>query len=369
MKRIGVFFLALLCFAHYSYAQFKEVIGGFARPAKASILAVSTAGGGVVFKGKTLVNKQDYSKFLDFKLKDEISGEVQLAFQTALGSVQISIDKSMLRDAAMLVNWESSENEMYRDVNLNGSPDSDEDSIKYPQDSYWYVEMADPLIGTKSGEILLLADLLLTDINFYSDEENYEIDKYLYKLTTEGLQVKDMKFSYDVYMKFDSLQEIQQLSQLDSFRYVHIKTLAVETLYDGMFTEQSSTQSFETIYTAKQLIKTMHMPTNWTLNDEHTKYDIEFDYANNSLSFSGSPVFTFLTFGFQNKVFTDYFTDNSEIIDNLNVMIMNSATEFAQIAAFLRYIQTSEPQIWLKIFDYCQGIKRVDGQTPRIIRK
>lgn len=132
------------------------------------------AGGGVVLRGeaKPDTNSADIN-IADATVSTNVS---QVAILTITGDDGKKALRSapmwLVRDAAALVNSET--RHVYRAINLQGQPTPQEKEA-YSQGRYWFVEVADALIGTKSGEMLLVVDLVQTDPAFYS---NYDLKYY-----------------------------------------------------------------------------------------------------------------------------------------------------------------------------------------------
>lgn len=357
--------LSLICSILYLTssinAQFKAVAGGFASSSKAAITTIAGAGGGVVLKGKAVLPEDlNISQIILYDSSNQIE------FLTNQGTFNFLGSSWMFRDAAMHVYWESMQDSMYRNINLLGSPESVDEYLEYSPDEYWYVEVTDSLIGTKSGEILLLADIIQTDISFYSDRNDFVLDSLSYYLTMEKLNIKDIQSSYELNSDYDYYDLYYDLSPLDSFRYTEIKYLSAEEISNGMTVEDGL---ISIMYNMFSHIRTLHRNSNWTYNDEFTEYKVDFDSINEELIILGEPNFTFLTSQYINEIYTNHFQKFPKLISNLNNQVFSQAVEFGRITALFRYLEKNETHIWDELFGHYKFQKKVDGNTPRIIKK
>jgi hypothetical protein len=308
--------LVLITACQTSYSQFKEVHGGLAHTMQARISTIGfmRAGGGVILKGKAKHSNADSAIFFkDVSLIESSDSTSTITIGTSRGQFSFSNLSWLMRDASSLVKFEN-DSRFYKEVDLLDTTNQEtlEELLHYPKSQYFYVQVNEPLLKTKSGERLLLVDLLLTDPAYYSDPSAIPCHYGKYRLASDSLKLRMYR---------------------DDFRTID----------------------------------------DWTYNDESTNYRFECQSASHSLAIEGKPHFTFLSEGIDsievNTVYTNYFDNHSDIISNLNPSLFKDAETFGQIAAFFRYLKTSYPVLWNRVTDYYSHVASVPGSTPRIIKR
>lgn len=359
MKKALLVFTVFIFFVHTSFSQFKSMAGGFAFAAKATISATgyALAGGGVVLKGEAQPVIEDSSVvFINVNIEEEHEGYSTLIFETSKCNVSLSSFTWLIKDAVELVNKEKNR-KMYRDINLSGLPRKKEDTSSFPPDSNWYIEMNEALIGTKSGEMLLLVDLLQTDLEFYSDSgKTSEINQF--EEVKSELLGENMVRTLELIMSLDTLND-EDLNSIALTESDIVKLLGLHYLLGSNPSDSVVLESFLLI----------HEATNWTYNDEYTDYYYHCDCDSNYLNITGRPIFTYLTMGFENEYLTQYFTDNYSMIENLRKETFKDAVTFARISSFLRHLKRNDKKSWKKINNHFATVSHQNGNTPRIILK
>ena len=333
-------FLACTIYSVDTYADFKGCLGGVAFSSQTSVTGpISSAGGGVILRGTaepdknctqckiqrvSLLNKQQLSSVIVYTNKCTVSYTAPIW---------------LIKDAVMLVNSETST--VYRNVNLLGQPTIDEVKViisklpnvkeMQPQDlskylelgvatisKYYFIEVSTPLIGTKSGEVLLVVDLILTDPEFYA--------------------------------KFD-LERTKNIINLNKDSFMNIN-IAVKKYEDVLKT-----------YVDKNF-------KNWTWTDERAKFEFTISCHSNKLLITGAPSFTFLDINKEVlKEPTIYFEINRNVIEGLNPLIFKYANDFSRISSFFRYVKLNRPELWEEIFNSANAFPESIGSTPRMIER
>jgi hypothetical protein len=362
MKKVFTLTLILVNLCQIANSQFKAVSGGFAYNATAIISATgyAEAGGGVILKGESKAILEDsHLIFQNVSITDDTTGFSNIEFKTSKCNVYLSSYTWLMRDAVMFVNGET-KNEMHRDVNLLDTPSAKEvdTAFLYPTNEYFYIELNKDLIGTKSGEMLLLLDLLQTDVEFYSDTTASYSNILSYKTEFDTLLKKSLEDSHLKCLKYDSIRKTGTLTSLDSFRIPILQKLAVEYLYNKIAVTDVD-------YWFDLLLTT----SNWTYNDEKTNYTFSCSCDNHQLVLRGNPQFTYLTSGFINTLFTNYLGKHPYIISNLKKETFSNTNKFAQVASFFRYLKNNNNPLWSQIVYHYKTIPKTPGNTPRIIKR
>lgn len=360
MYKLTIFLVTLVTFVNTSFSQFKGMVAeaGFAYKASAAISIPNFrfTGGGVVLKGTASPSYRD--TYIDFTNISFYKGNTitTATLTTQDCKVMFTSKTWIMKDAINLINGEDPNN-LYRDVNLLGSPNMHEDTLKYPRTDYWYVEIHEPLIATKTGETLLLIDVLQTDLNFYADKDKSTAIR-TYQEARERILEQNVEETFKLleYINSVDLDNVDEnmVSEADKMKLWALWALLPEDATDDDF--------LKTIYE-------IHDASNWTYNDELTKYLFHCDCDNKTLRISGRPTFTFLTLGYENERLTDYFTENYHIIENLKSRTFKDAVEFARVSSFFRYLKESEYELWLSLERYFATVPKEQGKTPRIFKK
>jgi hypothetical protein len=142
------------------------------KPKAAITGSLRLAGGGVVFSGTADLSQFQVSDLI-VATKDD---SIYLRFSNEECNVMLGAKKHTIKDASSLVASEA--DSVFRLVSLNGELQDFEDTMRVLL-GYWPVEVHGSLLGTKSGENLLYADLVQTDLCFYSEEAS-AVKEYLY---------------------------------------------------------------------------------------------------------------------------------------------------------------------------------------------
>ena len=379
MKKIFTLLSLLVLLIQATYSQFKFVPAGtgFAYSSSASISFVGYAasGGGVVLRATAKPsNDLKAISFSNVSFNNASNDYQSLTFTTTSGNVELTSLSWILRDAAVLVNSES-ESKLYRNVNLLSSPKLTEDSIKYPTEKYWYIEISNALKGTKSGETLLLVDLLQTDYLFYSDSCGLrDVYRYNQAMVKKPQQIKDSIDHYFITKIYTSVLKIDSIKKSSS------SDLIKQTLINKI--ENKITKDTSDYFTASKNIKEKYNYSNWTYNDENTDFIFKIN-QNKKISITGRPIFTYTYrktessddyFDYKystviNEYLTNYFSKNYYLIENLKRETFQNAVEFSRIAAFYRYLKNNQSSTWSKIYAYYSLIPKKNGNTPRLIEK
>nr|WP_319570123.1 hypothetical protein [uncultured Draconibacterium sp.] len=366
------FTIIYLLISFIGYSQFKSAAGGFAFASKAIISTpgYAFAGGGVILKGEAKASIPDSSIiFYDISFANNSSDDAILYFKTSSCNVKYSNSTGLILDAIHFVN---NEENIIRDINLLDKPDSIRDSYTdmqdYPIDDYFYVEMNEDLIGTKTGEYLLLVDLLQTDVDYYSDTACYE-DKVFYQQIMDTLQIITQANHFDNYWINDSLLQENELTGIDSLQNEYIKNFAIAYLFnDLLYSNDTLSHLLAKDYLLSQ-INAIYSIGNWTYNDEFTEYIYSINCETNTLEIEGEPNFTFLTLGYPNELYNDVFFEHKEIITSMRPEIFKYVTDFSRLSAFFRIFKKDYPELWSKLVKEVVDLQRIAGNTPRIIKK
>jgi len=380
IKRLTIFIIILCNCYQVSYSQFRESIGGLKYKSKAMIAfaGYATAGGGVILKGIAKPYKNDDKIiFNDVKIVELSDTNSRLNFITTKCNVEFSNTSGLIRDAVMFVDFEKRRDSITRDVTLLGEP-TDSDLLDYSPYEYFYIEMTKPLIGTKSGEQLLLVDILMTDTKFYSDS-TFVGNTEIYERKIDSLYKESLGLSYNNFIYNRNLSTPLDSIRVAEFHKIANKTLSLIYTRD-VYENYLNLGEFEEYI---ESIRELHYPTNWTYNDEKIDYIFKCDCNKNKLIFDGEPIFTFLfdyneyltnpysikPVTYEDPVFSNYFGENKSVITNLRKETFEYAKQFAQTAAFFRYIKQQNPKLWNKIVLYYSKTPITEGNTPRIIKK
>ncbi|MBI3218419.1 MAG: hypothetical protein HYZ44_02810 [Bacteroidetes bacterium] len=404
MKNLLFKSLILISLTQNTFGQFNKFYDshGFILSQGASISshAYATVGGGVVLKG---IAKPKYTDslfvFTNISFGDT-KGISTIFFQTPNSNISFSDSSWLMRDAAMLVKSEN-KNAMYRDVNLFGNFTDKEYERrldkKYPPDLFFNVEMADSLRNTKSGETLLLMDIMLASADnttYYSKNKQatkkYKLVKdslqrviYVYNDSVKFLRLKSIN---EIYLKLKTINSQRQHEKLDSNEFLFLHKITNYSLYylfksklgydfpsyddSARNYSKESDSLFAVNYTERLLW------SDYTYNDENTNYKFYFDKNDRKLKIDGEPNYTFLhrkqSFYYPDKfdidsLFTNYYINNKDLIKNLNISVVTNAQHFGKIASFFRYLKNEYPKLWIRVYSYYSRTKKAKGQTPRFI--
>lgn len=351
MKSLIKFFFLFTYLSHVTFGQFKEVAGGFAHASQATISAIgyAKAKGGVVLKKESQPMDDAlmvYQSVRFSQIDDEYSA---IHFTTNECEVSLISKKWILQDAAKLVDSEGS-SDLVRDINLHGTPSDNEDTLTYSRDEYWYVEMNQNLIGTKAGEVLLLVDLLQTDVSFYSDNAN---GVYTYQRHYDSLMV----------MNFNQTKAI--ILNPDQYSLSGLDTLRVQSfMYTAALYGDEVPDDITFFYDVSPFIG----PTDWTYNDEEMRFYHECNCETGKLDIIGLPHFTFISFDYVDETYTDFFKENPKFIYDLRYETMAEATLFSRVSSFFRYLKSNQV-IWSNVRNELLSWGSSSGNTPRIIKK
>lgn len=402
MKKLSAKIVLLLLIIQNSFGQFHKLFynaNGFILSQGASITHIAMAGGGVVLKGIAKPKNPDSLSVFTTITFDEANGISTMHIQTPGSNLSFSDSSWLMRDAAMLVKSEKVD-EMYRDVNLLGHfTDKDLDKnydILYPADKYYNVEMADSLRNTKSGETLLLLDIMLasnSNTKYYSNNieayYNYINSKdsleHFINRYNDSVRYKNINDTYFKLKNFDSLKNSGKLDSSEiifinkveeySFYYLFKSRLgyAFSNYYDSVKYFITKIDSlFKVDYSNS--INLMPLWNDYTYNDENTNYTFFTNY-NKQLKINGEPNYTFLQNPYLylkddvkvDSIFTNYFTQHPTLIKNLNYSVVTNAEHFGKASAFYRYLKIENPKLWNQIYTHYLHIRKTKGQTPRFI--
>jgi len=341
---IRIFFI-LACFVYTTntYANFKGYIGGVAFSSQTEVTgSISSAGGGIILRGiaKPVKNCTSCEILQVILLDNQHLSSVKV--NTKKCTVSYTAPNWLIKDAAMLVNSETST--VYRNVNLLSQPTKDElydiISKQIPEiegmwsqnigklfevsiatiSKYFFIEVSKPLIGTKSGEVLLVVDLILTDPEFYS-KFDLERSKNIINLPKVNLM------------------DINKDEAVKKYEYV-LKTFIDEKI------------------------------KNWTWTDERANFEFTVSCDSNKLLITGIPSFTFLNKDKEVLVDTTrYFEINRNVIEDLNPLIFKYANNFSRISSFFRYLKLNKPELWNDVLNCASTFPESIGSTPRIIER
>jgi len=384
------------------FHSFYKASTGFAISPSAAIINMvhyGSSGGGVLLKGVARPKNQDSAVVFTNITFVESNGISTMYIQTPDSKISFSDSTWTMRDAAMLVKSETQE-EMYRDVNLHGSFSDDEYrrglDQKFPTNKYYNVEMTDSLIRTRSGNVLLLIDLMITNnrnTSYYSNDKEacekfFAAKKSLFdSVSRYNDSVNELKYipaknAYLKLIKFDSLKHSGKLDSNEIFYLDKLTRYSIDYLFKnklyGHFTchyDSVGEKIVDSLFDFDHYSTSINMMNFWndyTYNDEGTDY-VFFFTNDKRLSILGEPHYTFLyNNGFDepevNAVYTNYFLAHPDLIRNLNIRVMDIAERFGKIASFDRYLKINYPKLWSQVYAHYLHIKKSTGETPRFVR-
>ena len=335
-KVVFSFIVAIIFLIDSATAQFRPVPmhSGVAISSSATAISGSYAlgGGGVILRGQSTCKGDPAScTITSLSILARSANRAELQVDTPLCSVQYSAPPWMIKDAIALVDSENAT--VYRNINLLGDLTKAESKSGIDNDgTYWVIELSDALLKRKAGELLLAIDLMLTDPEFYSN----------FKLTRSSDAVKPVSATPRLIAHSDSAMQASSP-----------RVKAFEDALDSLDNSDFS---------------------NWTWNDEFSRYTHKFSCESHTIAFTGAPTYTFLRRGanrslVEDKVTTHFFSDNYQLIINLNSDIYNNAIQFAQLAAFLRQIKSGNSTLWSKLVNDSKKLPESHGSTPRLISR
>jgi len=405
----GKIVLLLLLIVQNSLGQFHKLFyksAGFIVSHGASITHIALAGGGVVLKGVATPNSDSLSAFTAITL-DEAKGISTIHIQSQGTTIFFSDSSWLMRDAAMLVKSEK-KNEMHRDVNLFGNF-SDKDYANgynslYPSDEFYNVEMADSLKNTKSGETLLLVDIMLaSDENTKYYSNNFEAYQHyidsknslenVIKNYNDSIEFYNDSVRYksinDTYFKLKNYDSLIKSGKIDSSEITFLNKIQLYSLYylfkskvgykflNYHDTVNNWISKIDSLFKLDYSISFAKMIAwnDYTYNDENTNYKFYYTKYDKHLYINGAPIYTFLNTKhsyFEDEVkidslFTNFYTQHPNLIKNLNYGVVTNAEHFGQIAAFYRYLKIEYPNLWNQLYMHYLHIRKTKGQTPRFI--
>lgn len=253
------FLVVFFCVATQAQAQFTHVVrrSGLALTTASYAIhgSFALAGGGVVLRSEARPDKKCVAcEITDVTVTTNTD---QMAFLTVLNGSSRAVYSApawLVRDAAVLVNSETKA--IYRNVNLLGKPTAAEIADGNAGGDYWHVELSDALNGTKSGETLLVVDLIQTKPEFYS---RYDLNFY-------SATNIDLTLTND----------------------------APATDSPEMTPDESSNPNGKAVEKYLSRIKVFQGFENWTWADEDAGYTFSPDWKTQNLTMSGRPKFTYL---------------------------------------------------------------------------
>jgi hypothetical protein len=362
MKRIVLKIMILLLTVQGALGQFKAFVGavGFAHSRGAMISHIAIAGGGVVLKGVARPKYADSAALFTRVSFNEGPKLSTIYIQTNESNLHYSDSSWLMRDAAMLVKSEKT-NEMYRDVNLFGEFNTADYKkglhAKYPPQKYFNVEMTDSLRRTESGQTLLYMDIILTspaNTRYYSNDRQ-AYDKY--EASADSLS--NILKPYN-----DSIQSEREKINLSLDRLDSLKgSRALDSVEVEKYSEEMDSLS-------KLNYKSWN---DYTYNDENSDYTFYYTKNDGRLHIDGVPNYTFLYHlpyldSIEvNTTYTAYYTQNFNIIKNLNYVVVTNAEHLAKIAAFYRYLKANYPLLWNRVYTHYAHTRKKSGRTPRFI--
>jgi len=398
--------IALVLFVQNSFGQFKPFYKahGFTLSHGATITSIAKAGGGVVLRGVAKPKYQDsLPLFINLTFADT-KGLSTIYMQPQGSSIFYSDSSWLMRDAAMLVKSEK-ENEIYRDVSLFGNFTSSDYKKGYDEWSFYKVEMADSLRGTKSGQTLLYMDIILADdanTEYYSSNdkayEKYEDSKMslqnIINNYNDSIRNSRYKSINDIYFKLRNFDWLRQAGKLDHSEILLLNRIKLYSFYylfkselSYKFSSYQDTISnydteidslFNSVYSNDIDLK--HGWSDYTYNDENTNYTFYYTENGKRLVISGEPNYTFLykkiDYDYVNyevnereidSLFTNYYMYHPDLIKNLNYIVVTNAQHFSKIAAFYRYLKKEYPKLWNQIYTHYSHMIKSKGATPGFI--
>lgn len=394
MKKLLLELLLLLLATQNLFGQFHKLFykaSGFAFSPSVAITHVARAGGGVVLKGVARPKNPDSLSMFTNITFNESKGVSLMSIQTSEANISFSDSTWIMRDAAMLVKSERSD-EMYRDVNLFGSFFD----ANHPSYEYFNVETADSLKRTKTGEMLILTDLMLANdknTKYYSSN-NEASDMYLaskdsidkiVQTYNDSVNESIYRPSNDVYLRLKNADSLKQFGKSDSNETIFLNKIKQYSFY-YLFSSKLGSHFYgynDTV--GKSLVNTLfdfynvkpvelkHLWNDYTYNDENVNY-IFYYTGDEHLTILGEPHYTFLYHsGYDHmevdSLYTDFFMDHPDLIKNVNYKVIEGAEHFGKVAAFYRYLKNQYQKLWIKVYEHYLHTKKQAGETPRFIGK
>lgn len=418
MKKVLINILWLLLIIQSSFGQYVKFAKahGFILSHGAFITHIAIAGGGVVLKGIAKPKYPDSPIIFKNITFTEAKRLSTMNIQTQDLNISFSDSSWLMRDAAMLVKSEKSDS-IFRDVNLFGKftlndYDSNYDYL-YPPSEFFNVEMADSLVNTRSGQTLLLMDIMLTDSDntrYYSTnqeayrEYNQTNDSLIEVVNEYNDSIDHLKYKpiNDLYLKLKNFDYLSKTGKIDSneivslnkikqysFYYLFSSKLGyqfsnyydsireyvveIDSIFDIDYSDSENVKNNWSNYTYKNLWN------DYTFNDEYTNYSFYCDKDSKQLKIEGEPHYTFLFHKYSyldtikvdevkiDSFFTNYYFEHANLIKNLNYVVFNNATHFGEIAAFYRYLKSSFPKLWDQVYTHYSHVSKSKGDTPRFI--
>jgi hypothetical protein len=299
-------------------AQFRFVPSGsgVARVATATISgSYALAGGGVVLRGiASCAAPASHCEVTSISIGPGLSGS-KLTVGSDDCETAYSVQSWVIKDAAALVASETQQ--IVRNVTLLADPTESEINGQSDISDYFIVELSEPLIGRKAGEILMAVDLMLTDPDFYSgfdvDWDGREIDETTARTPRN----------------------------------------------------QSKVAAFVRAFTS-----TEEDVANWTWNDRHTSYKYSLQCDQHKLRLTGAPSYTFLdSDGHLAKRTTELFQRDATLVHDINPDVYTTAIQFARVSALFRYLRDSKPSVWETLLAESKQLPESHGKTPRLIAR
>jgi len=325
MTNIIFSLFASIIFSASALAQFNGVPygSGVALSTSSSVISGSfaIAGGGVILRG--IAQCTGNCDITDAHIENS-PDTAYITIDNNKCNAKYKAPSWIVKDAIALVKSESSE--VYRNVNLLGDPVKGEE--KYSSYEYWHVEVSDALIKTKSGELLLAIDLMLTDPDFYS--------------------------GFDINRDHDTVGEKADSNNATKEAIENNNIIDFYEVFEGLGKKSNV--------------------VNWTWNDERTKYSYTVSCSKKAIEITGSPTYTFLKPNKHGKLIEDiaatkYFTNNYQAIININQAVYDKGIQFARTSALLRNLKNKYPILWAKLVNESTSLPESHGSTPRIISR
>jgi hypothetical protein len=335
-KVVFSFIVAIVFLIDTAAAQFRPVPmnSGVAISSSATAVRGSFAlgGGGVILRGQSKCKGDAAScTITSLAILAPSANRAELQVETKLCAVHYAAPPWMIKDAVALVDSENAT--VYRNVNLLGDLTEAEKKSGLDDDgTYWVIELSDALLKKRAGELLIAIDLMLTDPDFYSN----------FKLNRNSDAVTPINATARLIAHSDSA--------------IQASSPRVKAFEDALGALDNSDFS------------------NWTWNDESSRYTHKLSCESHTIAFTGTPTYTFLRRGpnqslIEDKVTTKFFSDNYQLIINLNSDIYNNAIQFARLAAFLRQIKSGDSTLWSQLVNDSQKLPESHGSTPRLISR